>query len=341
MACPRHVNVVEQLLTRPKNEVEKNMLKRHLIIINLLVTITLCTPSFADPWFTGPLLAPAGKTMPLGAANLETYGFFTTNDGIYNSKGAKIRTPLFATKQLNPLFTYGLADGVDAQLSVPYSFNQSQGVKRQHIADTSVLLGFQALKQRPDAYLPNLRITAQQIFPTGRFDSFNPTDHGTGTTGSGGYQSVITFNFQYLQQLTELHYLRGRLSLAYLHAFPYVLQSEFLNHPAPQVNGTVQPGDLVSGDIAVEYTLSQNWVAVMEAYSFFHQASSFSGYAAIDENGQLTLVGHQDLFAVTLAPAIEYNITQQYGIIAGYWLSVKGRNVPAFGSFVIAINAVW
>lgn len=38
--------------------------------------LLLSSTANAGPWWTGPLLAPAGHTIPKGHSNLELYGFY-------------------------------------------------------------------------------------------------------------------------------------------------------------------------------------------------------------------------------------------------------------------------
>ena len=249
--------------------------------------------------------------------------------------------PAFKSAQLNPLLTYGLSDWVDVQLSLPYTINHTRGLEGHHVGDTSILLGFQALRQKPGSWLPNLRITLQELFPTGRSEGVNTNDFNVGNTGSGTYQNALALNFQYLSKLNEINYFRTRVSLGYLHGQPYMLNDNRPFGDKLKRQGAIKPGDLYSFDMSEEFTVSQHWVAVMEAYLFYHTPSTYKGEAAISENGQFIKVGQNSLNNLSLAPSIEYNFTSQYGIIAGPWFAVRGKNSSVFTSFVIAFNAFW
>ena len=310
-------------------------------ILAILCSLYLCSSIHAAPWYTGPLLAPAGQTIPLGHANVEVYGFSTSRTTIFDNKGKKIHVPRLTNLQTNPLLSYGLADKVDVQLSVPFTKNHTQGRTGKHIGDTSILLGFQALKQQSGSIRPDLRITLQQIIPTGRFDYLNPTDKGVGATGGGGYQNAINLNFQELTQFSELHYLRTRLSLSYLYGFPHAVHGSSAIGGGVDTHGVDKPNGLVSADLAGEYSLTQNWVGVMELYYMYHQPGSFKGTAGFDDDGNLAIVGTPKIDLLSLAPAIEYNFSANYGIIAGVWFAVQGKNAPVFTSTVIAFNAYW
>ncbi len=315
------------------------MIKKTLNTI--LATLFVCGLAHSAPWYTGPLLAPAGRTIPLGHADFELYGFSTHRTTVFDNKGKKIHVPALESLQGNPLLTYGLADWVDVQLSIPFTKNHTLRKTGEHIGDTSLLLGFQAHKQQPGTVIPDLRITLQEIIPTGRFDNINPTDKGTGVTGGGDYQDVLTLNFQELAQLNEIHYLRTRLSLAYMHSHPHTINGTTGIGGGSDTHGVETAGNLISVDLASELTVTQHWVAVMEMYYVRHQAAKFKGTAGFDEDGVLEKVGIPQLEEFSLAPAIEYNFSAHYGIVAGVWFAVQGKNAPIFTSTVIAFNAYW
>ncbi len=106
-------------------------------------------------------------------------------------------------------------------------------------------------------------------------------------------------------------------------------------------NGTIKPGQLYSADLAAELTITQNWVAVMEAYWVSRGATKFSGYPGRDETGKLAKVGSGNFDELSFAPAVEFNFSENYGIIAGIWFSQLGKDAPDFSSTVVAFNAYW
>lgn len=311
--------------------------------INVLFTITMLISCFykvayAGPWFTGPLLAPAGRTVPLGHFNFEMYAFDTNLTGEYDATGKKIKIPPFKSLQYNPLFTYGLADNVDAEISVPYTINNSVGKRAEHIGDTTVILGFQALRQQPKSWVPNIRMVLAEVIPTGRYDNLNPTDLGTGITGAGCYQTILGVRFQDLSQFSETHYLRTRLALSYVYADPDKTTGKSGFGGTLTTRGHIKPGNTMGVDLAGEFTVTQNWVAVMEVYYIYHQESQFTGQ---DPYLGKLLIHHPAFFTTSIAPAIEYNFSKHFGVIGGVWLTVKGKNSPAFSSAVIAFNTYW
>ena len=295
----------------------------------------------ASPWFTGPLLAPAGLTAPNGHTNLEIYGFHAINNGLYNNRGHLVHNPTNSSSTLNPVFTHGITDDMDVQLSVPYLYNRDHGANSHHMGDIAATLGYQLLKQKTSTWRPNIRFTLQEIIPIGSFNGLDPADNNTDSTGLGSYQTAATLIFQHLAELNAIHYFRTRFSITYVAAGPVQLSGLSTYGGTPKTFGRIKPGNLWAADFAGELTLTQNWVAVMETYIARRQASHFTGFIGNKANGTPGSIGHNTVDLYTLAPAIEYNFNENIGLIGGAWFIVGGHNTTHFMSYVLALNAFW
>lgn len=313
-------------------------LVRYLFILFFL---SLSQSVLAGPWYTGPLLAPSGHTIPNGHTNLELYTFITDIAGVYNSFGKVTHTPGDKNYVESVIFSHGITNKMDVQFVLPYAYNRNNGASSHRISDTSAALGFQLLEQNQSHWRPDLRLTVQEIIPTGRFENLDFFENGTDSTGLGSYQTAINFNFQHLTQLTATHYLRTRLSLGYVVASRTHITGLSSYGGSDTTNGSIRPGNMGSIDLAGELNLTQNWVAVMETFLSKRHGSMFSGYPGLDEMGNPAVIGHALSTQTTLAPAIEYNFSPNVGIIAGFWFIVNGRETVEFSSTVIALNMYW
>ncbi len=297
--------------------------------------------SLADPWFTGPILAPPGRTIPNGHTNFEVYVFDTLTQGIFDRNWQLIRLPRSESIVVNPIFSHGYADKFDIQFSVPFVYNNARRTNTRYVGDSALTLGYQLIEQNNSRWRPNLRITLQEIIPTGRFRQLNPANNGADATGSGSYQTAFGLNLQHLAQFNEVNYLRTRISLSYVYAFPVSVEGLTSYGGTNSTSGRVWPGDLMSLDWAYEYTVTQNWVAVMETFIASRNATHFKGFIGLDPMGRMVDIGRRASINITLAPALEYNFSGNLGIIAGPWFSIAGKNTPDFLSYVVAINGFW
>lgn len=316
------------------------MLRYVKTIIIFLYAGFLTGMSYAGPWFTGPILAPAGHTVAKGHTNFEFYGLDVNTDGQYTSSGKFRSIPLFNSVLLNPLLTHGFTDWLDVQLSLPYAFNSTQGVHYNRITDTSVGVGIQLFEQKKSKWLPDLRFFIQETFPSGAYELLNPAFLGTDATGLGSYRTLIAANFQYLKELYNSHYLRTRLMISRLYSSKVNVSGINSFGGTANTHGTINPGPEDNVDLAFEYTLTQHWVAVMEGYYSEGQASRFNGILDI-VNDDSTFIGSNQYYEYGLAPALEYNFNANLGIIGGVWFPVKGKNTSHFMTYVLAINAYW
>lgn len=282
--------------------------------------------AIASPWMTGPLLAPAGKTIPPKHFNFEPYAFYTIYPGV------------FRNIEVTPILTAGITSFLDLQTSIPYDFSWHRGQYGNNVGDYSLGLGLQALRQKENSWVPDLRVSVQEVFPTGKYNHLNPNKFGTDQTGIGAYQTYVGFNFQKLTAFQDPHYLRARLSLVAAFASDLNVSGASTFGGGPLTHGKVSPGNSYSADLAFEYSLTQNWVPVFEVLYVNSKASDFLGSPGFTPGGTVESVGGVGGNLVSLAPAIEYNFNANLGIILGVWFSVTGPHAAEFVSNTIALN---
>lgn len=321
----------------------------------------------ADPWFTGPFFAEPGQTVPRGHINAYIQTSHMESNAIYNQGWHQEATPRSTSTQISPQFMYGLSDKFDIQYTAFYVINQNQQIAYEHIGDTTIMLGYQALTQSKN--WPNLRVTIQQTIPTGLYNNLSASYNGTNVTGLGSNQTALGFNFDYLTKFTESHYLNMLLNLWYSHAGDVDVRGINAFGGTRLTRGRITPGDSLLLDIATELSLTQQWVAVLEGVYIYQQASRFNGVIGDRINDDPVLIGKHGkarrfaasphrlfpnrhnigndtigngtLDEFTLTPAIEYNFSENYGVIAGIWFTVAGKNTPVFATPMIMFNAYW
>lgn len=309
---------------------------RHLVLLACFST----SASWAalEPWFTGPVLAPSGHTIPKGHLNFEPYAMFTDSFGVYNRNWSVHKVPDTKRLSIMPVISYGLTDYMDFQAVLPYAQNWKQDQHDSGIGDITLILGVQAYKQKAGDWLPSLRMTVGELIPVGNYQNLNPAKQGIDATGQGAFQTSFGLNFQHLSQPYDDHYLRTRLSLSA--TVPHVVNVKGFNAYGGGVgtNAMVDPGRVLQADLAFEYQLTQNWVPVLEVMVLDRAPSSFKGTRGRTLTGLPASIGYGEVEQVTLAPALEYNINERMGLIAGVWFSLTGKETNQFVTGAIAFN---
>ena len=334
---------------------------------SLLALLIFSQVAQADPWFTGPFFAEPGQTVPWGHVNAYIQTSHMESRSIYNQAWHQEAIPLSTSTQVSSQFMYGLSEKFDIQYTAYYVINQNEQIAYEHIGDTTIMLGYQALTTSENG--PNLRITLQQTIPTGLYNNLPASYNGTNATGMGSNQTALGFNFEYLSELPDNHYLNTLLNIWYSHAGEVNIQGINAYGGTSLTRGRIAPGDSILLDISSELSLTQQWVAALEGVYIYQQASRFHGIvgdrtmddpiplAKQSHTGGLPgkhhrlfpnrhnigndTVGNGTLDQFTLTPAVEYNFSENYGVIAGVWFTVAGKNTPVFVTPMIMFNAYW
>ena len=319
--------------------------------IVLLTVMILSFPVLADqtkdntspppppaPWFTGPLLAPTGTAYPKGHIGFQPYLFYTDDFAQYSR--ARRRVNALDTRSWNPLLAIfvGMTGSTDLQITIPYLVNEKEGQSGHGFADVDLIFGYQALKDTPHTWIPALKLTIGEAFPTGTFENLNPGLNGADSLGAGAFQTSFAATFQKLLYLGGGHFLRTRWN------FTYTVPTTIVNlrglnsyGGAADTNGRIDLGNHFSTDLAFELTLTRHWVPAIDLLYVTTASNRFHGNPGTTSSGLPAMISTLSSEQFSIAPAMEYNFNADLGIIGGVWYSVSGRSSPDFVSGVISV----
>ncbi|QVL57004.1 MAG: hypothetical protein KFB93_06380 [Simkaniaceae bacterium] len=288
--------------------------------------------AWQNPWFTGPLLAPSPTVNELKQVTWQPYLFVTCNFGVYDRHWKRQNIPNMWIVQPLLDITYGISSFMDLEVTPAFSYQTRKGSSSIRMNDTPLYLGIQALREKENSWIPDLRISLQTIFPFGQYDKGNPKKHQTDLTGKGSYQTGINFDFQKTFNLAPEHYFRLRWSInSILYLSVAHIQGISSYGGSPDTRGKVYPGRVYTFYLSGEYTITHNWVFAFDTEYVYAIKDRFSG-----RQGDTDRVGGPTSHQISFAPAIEYNYSANFGIIAGTWFTLAGKNSTQFASGVIS-----
>lgn len=292
------------------------------------------------PWYTGPLIAGSANNVPPGRMNLQGYLYLTENYASFDSHRHSHSGP--HTYIVNPLLIIqaGLTSWLDMTVAPQATFKWKKGTYSGNYNDTSLQFGLQAFKQTQ--IWPSVRFVVGELFPTGRFTHLSHSKGSFAASGAGAFQTILGLNVAKVFWWLSLHPIDVRLST-----------NIYLPNNKPHVknfnaygggygtDGHVKVGTTFNIDLGVEISITQRWVFATDIMYSCSQKSTFSGNKGVTSTGTTASVGAPSSDSLSLAPAIEYNVSENGGFIGGVWFSMTGRNSPNFVSIVLSYTQLF
>jgi hypothetical protein len=322
---------------------------RFMVVLSLLILGVCCSKSVwaADseirrpqpivPWFTGTLLSSRGSTVDQGHAVVEPYFYFTRFGGLYNDNWRLQSATVSRTIVQQTYFIYGLTSRVDVEIAPQWLDTHAQGESSSGFGDLPFALGYQVFRGRSHSWLPDVRIWAQEMFPTGRYTALAPSKTGLGGTGGGSFATTLGIGAQKVIALPEDHFLRYRVNVTHGFYTPVTVNGFNAYGGGFGTAGRIDPGSVTTVTLAAEYTVTQHLVLAMDIGFQTVNATDFSGTAGVGVNGEPAMVGKGYSNLLTVAPAVEYHWNRQVAVIAGPWMSLRGKNTAEFFGVVAAL----
>ncbi|MBS0629148.1 MAG: hypothetical protein JSS30_02855 [Verrucomicrobia bacterium] len=289
-----------------------------------------------NPWYTGPLITGSANNVPPWKWNIQVYWYNTIQYAQFNKNWKSKSVPNVYT--INPLILVqrGLSDWLDFTIIGQWFARWRKDKYARHFGDTSINFGFQLVKQT--AYRPSVRFVLGQVFPTGKFRHLNPNKFGIDDTGAGAFQTSVGLNFNKIFWKIKLHPISVRLATSYVFPDAKVKVRDFNAYGGTLgTRGRVSVGPSLNVDLGIEVSLTQKWVFANDIAYSHSWKSSFSGFPGFAP----AVNGAPSSDQLSLAPAIEYNLSSDAGFIGGVWFTVAGRNSSNFVSIVLSYTQLF
>lgn len=308
----------------------------------LILTFSLQNFLHADnsneyiPLYAGTMLAFYSQNIDPGRLAVQGYLFKTRLPGIYDKDWSFQRAKTINELSLLVLLETGITRYLDVTLLLNTSYNV---VHHQHsflFEDTRAFLGFQISRDEKGAWVPDFRILLGENFPTGKYQHLDPKKILSDSSGSGSYATsfiVVTSKTFYV---FPMHPFNLNLNLLYTFSSNVNVEGFNIYGGVANTRGEVKPGDIFLANLAIEYSLTRNWVLGLDTRYLHQNRSVFSGKKGKLKKSKASF-GLPSSEQFSLAPCLEYNYNEVFGILAGTWFTVTGRNSENFLSGIVSI----
>ncbi len=295
-------------------------------------------PGLETLWFTGPLLSPPGYTVKPGHINIEPYTNVNVTTGTYNKHWKVESTNNFYNNVEQIQIRAGITKGLDFQIFPQVYFNKTKKEHYTGFGDLPIGLNIQLLTTSIADPWPAIKITLRATAPTGKYQHLNPNKKGTDAIGAGSWLPAGSLILAKLWNTSKAHFLESRLYINYQIGTAVLVKGLNSYGGAKNTKGFVYPGNVLTVDAAFQYNLSQNWALACDFYYSHSNKNRFSGNPGTLADGTKAKLTSPSSQNWSIAPALEYNWSNNIGLIAGVWVSLAGRNSSEFANAMIALN---
>jgi hypothetical protein len=282
-----------------------------------------------NTWYTGPLITLGASMTNPGQLNYQPYLFIAGNYSSYDQHRHKVKTPTTVNLIAQPIVvSTGITPSVDLSFVLSMQENWKEHKSGGGFNDISTSLGF--LINHQTIHTPQLKFILKQSFPIGSYKNLSVNGLGLNGTGAGAWQTKFALSSSKIFFWDTTHPLNGHLALSYQISTPIHVTGFNTYGGGFGTNGTVHPGNLFELDFGLELSISQPWVIALDVVYDCASSTKFKGNHGVTSSGDPASLGNPYFDYLSLAPALEYNLTDSMGLIAGLWFTVYGRSTAAF-----------
>jgi hypothetical protein len=300
--------------------------------------------SLDDAWWTGPVIAAGAGTLPQGHALIEPYFYDVVRYARYDSKGHRRSAERIHNYGSLTYALYGVTDKFTAGFVPIFGYTDVRTGRDSsaiQVGDVSVQGQYRLSQFREGSRVPTTSLVVQETFPTGKYDRLGsrPNDGA----GSGAHTTTVSLYSQYYFWMPNGRILRGRLDVSQAFSGSADVRNVSVYGTGPGFRGRAEPGDQLTINPSVEYSVTRNWVIAFDLVYQRDDRTRLHGIALDPVTGLQVPVDEDfgSAWRFGVVPAVEYNWSSRVGLIAGARWFVAGRNTSATITPVMALNMVF
>jgi hypothetical protein len=287
-----------------------------------------------DQWFTGTLEAPSPALSKAGEIEAEPYLIFTVNSGAYGPGWEHYSVPNDASQvQSETVLKYGITNRLTIQALPAISHSWAGNSSATGFGDLPVELEYRFNDENNNTGAPSVTVSLGMVFPTGSYDHLPSASLGSGT---GVYTAKQGLLLQSVFDTYDHHPVRIRVyAAAYEPLTSATLQNISEYSTAAGFRGTGRPGVSSVIGIGGGWAINQSWVLAADILEHFSNGATVDGQVPLGATIRQISASSTGL---TVAPAVEYNLSANAGLIFGVAFTAAGRNTASSIAPQIALS---
>lgn len=290
-------------------------------------------PEQPDFWMTGPLIIPSEDIIEFGHIVYQPYLFWTRFKDTYNSHWKSASSPLFTTVAFQPFTRFGIFPRGEFDIYPTVAYNHTEHVHDWVWQDMPVNLNVLVMEEDPDRwYKPLVWVGLISVAPWGQYQKLDPKKLGTDIGGTGSWLPGAGLSLYHDFYLYGPHYFSVQAFFSFQYGAPVHVKGLNYYGGDADTRGKVFPGNINQAIVSFQYALTHRWVVALDNVYIHQNKTRFKGHTSPDAP-----MASPSSEAFSMAPALEYCWSENFGIVGGAWFTVAGRNTDKFVSGIISI----
>lgn len=286
-----------------------------------------------NQWFTGTLEAPSPALPKAGIIEVEPYVIWSRNHGSYDDSGTYHSAPDVDVLTSVTAIKLGLTDRISIQALPSVSHVANRASRYTGLGDLPIEVEYRFNDENNKTGFPSVTAAVGLTLPTGKYDRLQTPLSGF---GSGAYSLKQQILLQSLFDTRGGHPMRFRVYAAAYEPIGKTSVTDISGYGTSLgFHGHVQPGFSAILGIGGGYAFDRRWVFAMDVVYKYAAGFALDG---TDASNALVHTPRQTRKTTSLAPALEYNLSGNIGIIAGVDFSVAGRNSSSYFAPQLAVS---
>ncbi len=297
-------------------------------------------PCNFTPNFFGTLLELNSSNVEPGTISLQTYFYGGYVYGNYRnnfSLDSSIQYG-FLNPQVNAYC--GLTSSLELDFITGMQTVFFEGKNDTAMNDTTLGFAYQPLFDDQHTTTPNLRFVFYEIFPTSAHHQQTPDLIGINASGAGSYGTEVGFCLNKNFYTFPCHPFN--LSLNFTYTYRNLTRYKGINYfgGGPFTDIKLRPGGIFWSDLGFEIACTPLIYFCLDVQYTHILKSHYRGFVGDNYDGSLATISTNSKDLMTIAPALEFNITPNLGCYLGGYFTAFGRNTSAeaLAAFAVAYS---
>lgn len=282
------------------------------------------------PGFKGTLLSPSPYFPGRGHQQYELYTTWIERDRRFNHNWDTTSIRHFDTLLFFPILKFGSSPRTEIDITPQLFYNHSEGPHNWRFGDCDFAFAIRLLEENRLINLgpPTIKLRLRATVPFGKYDRLNPNKHRTDAAGNGAVDPSLSLLFGKHLHISNDRWVCFRAGYTYSFGTTVNICGSSVYGDSEILGSKVYLGNRWEANLGFEATLVGKLSFIGDLVAFYRDSTHYSKQKQAAPSS----------LVFTAAPGLEYDFSEQIGILVGPAIDFAGRNDNCDFAWILSIK---